>query len=113
MFLRSRMYSSCKISGNMLKSGREPMKLLFDRSNTVNFDALLKYIRYVWFVNRFELKFLRTTKLLMWLGKNHNDNIETKHQWAIKRNKENSKIYILSSLKRIRKMFSRIGGKNN
>jgi hypothetical protein len=31
----------------MLKSGREPMKLLFDRSNTVNFDALLKYIRSV------------------------------------------------------------------
>ncbi len=77
MFLRSRTYSSCKFTGNKLRSGREPIKLLFDRSNTVNFDALLKlYIRDVWFVNKFELKFLRTTKFLMWLSKNHNDNIK-------------------------------------
>ncbi len=77
MFLRSRTYSSCKFTGNKLRSGREPIKLLFDRSNTVNFDALLKlYIRDVWFVNRFELKSLRTTKFLMWLSKNHNDNIK-------------------------------------
>jgi hypothetical protein len=77
MFLRSRTYSSCKFTGNKLRSGREPIKLLFDRSNTINFDALLKlYIRDVWFVNRFELKFLRTTKFLMWLSKNHNDNIK-------------------------------------
>jgi len=70
MFLRSRTYSSCKFTGNKLRSGREPIKLLFDRSNTINFDALLKlYIRDVWFVNRFELKFLRTTKFLMWLAK--------------------------------------------
>jgi hypothetical protein len=48
MFLRSRTYSSCKFTGNKLRSGREPIKLLFDRSNTVNFDALLKlYIRVV------------------------------------------------------------------
>jgi hypothetical protein len=81
------------------------MKLLFDRSNTVNFDVLLKYIRYGWLVNRFELKFLKTTKFLMWLGKNHNDNIKTKHQWAIKRNKENSKIYILAAWKELEKCF--------
>jgi hypothetical protein len=83
MLLRSRTYSSCKFTGNKLKSGREPMKLLFDRSNIVNVDALLKYGIYVWFMNRFELKFLKTAKFLIWLGKNHNENIKTKHQWTI------------------------------
>jgi hypothetical protein len=63
------------------------MKLLFDKSNIVNVDTLLKYGRYVWFMNRFELKFLRTTKFLTWLGKNHNDNINTKRQWTINWNK--------------------------
>jgi hypothetical protein len=47
MLLRSRTYSSCKFTGNKLKSGREPMKLLFDASNIVNVDTLLKYGRYV------------------------------------------------------------------
>jgi hypothetical protein len=50
----------------------------------------------------------------MCLGKNHNDNIKAKHlsNQSIGTTKF-QKIYILRSFLKIRKMFSRIGGKTN
>jgi hypothetical protein len=48
----------------------------------------------------------------MCLGKNHIDNIKTKHP-SNQLEQQNSKKYILRSFQKIRETFSRIGGKNN